>query len=201
MRRCGRPTELDRVHERHHCCQRGTAEINWKRPTILPNGQILTWVADARGDFYHFDTPRAASINNDRTVERGTAYAALDWRWPFISEGNSRSYIIQPIAQIIAQPYGGNPQRLRIEDSQDFEFSDFNVFSFNQLPGYDIIESGPRANLGAMAEMLFPGGKVEALAGQTYRLKPDPLLTAFSGNSGSASDVVGSFSKIGRAHV
>ncbi len=174
--------------------QRGTAEINWKRPTILPNGQILTWVADARGDFYHFDTPRAASINNDRTVERGTAYAALDWRWPFISEGNSRSYIIQPIAQIIAQPYGGNPQRLRIEDSQDFEFSDFNVFSFNQLPGYDIIESGPRANLGAMAEMLFPGGKVEALAGQTYRLKPDPLLTAFSGNSGSASDVVGSFS-------
>jgi LPS-assembly protein len=45
-----------------------------------------------------------------------------------------------------------------------------------------------------MAEMLFPGGKVEALVGQTYRLKPDPLLAAFSGNSGSSSDVVGSFS-------
>jgi LPS-assembly protein len=174
--------------------QRGTAEINWKRPAVLGNGQIWTFVMDARGDAYHFDYPRGSTITSDRTIERGTAYAALDWRWPFIAEGNSHSYIIQPIAQFIAQPYGGNPRGLRNEDSQDFEFSDYNVFSFNQLPGYDIIESGPRANLGAMAEMLFPGGKAEALVGQTYRLKPDPLLAAFSGNSGSSSDVVGSFS-------
>jgi LPS-assembly protein len=174
--------------------QRGTAEINWKRPATLGNGQIWTFVLDARGDAYHFDYPRGSLVTSDRTIERGTAYAALDWRWPFIAEGNSHSYIIQPIAQFIAQPYGGNPRGLRIEDTQDFEFSDYNVFSFNQLPGYDIIESGPRANLGAMAEMLFPGGKVEALVGQTYRLKPDPLLAAFSGNSGSSSDVVGSFS-------
>ena len=69
---------------------------------------------------------------------------------------------------------------LRQEDSQDFEFDDNNVFSFNQLPGYDIIESGPRANVGAMAEALFPGGEVEAQLGQTYRLKPDPLLAAFT---------------------
>jgi LPS-assembly protein len=174
--------------------QRGTAEVNWKRPAILGNGQIWTFVLDARGDAYHFDYPRGSVVTSDRTIERGTAYAALDWRWPFIAEGNSRSYIIQPIAQFIAQPYGGNPRGLRIEDSQDFEFNDYNVFSFNQVPGYDIIESGPRANLGAMAEMLFPGGKVEALVGQTYRLKPDPLLAAFSGNGGSSSDVVGSFS-------
>jgi LPS-assembly protein len=128
-------------------------------------------------------------------LERGTAYAALDWRWPFVAQGApGYSYILQPIAQFIAQPYGGNPRGLRIEDSQAFEFSDNNIFSFNQLPGYDVIESGPRANVGAMAEALFPGGKVEAMLGQTYRLKPDPLLAAFSGNSGTSSDVVGSFS-------
>ena len=57
-----------------------------------------------------------------------------------------------------------------------------------------MIESGPRANVGVMAEALFPGGKLDAQLGQTYRLKPDPLLAAFSGNSGTASDVVGSFS-------
>ena len=104
------------------------------------------------------------------------------------------SYILQPIAQFIAQPYGGNPTGLRIEDCQAFEFDDNNVFSFNQVPGYDLIESGPRANVGAMAEALFPGGKVEAQVGQTYRLKPDPLFAAFSGNSGTSSDLVGSFS-------
>jgi LPS-assembly protein len=174
--------------------QRGTAEVNWKRPEVLGNGQIWTLVLDARGDAYHFDVPRNTIRTTDNTIERGTAYAALDWRWPFIAEEGEHSYIIQPIAQFIAQPYGGNPLGLRIEDSQDFEFSDFNVFSFNQLPGYDIIESGPRANVGADAEMLFPGGKVEAMVGQTYRLKPDPVLGALTGNTGTASDVVGTFS-------
>ncbi len=137
----------------------------------------------------------ARRCTTDDTLERGTAYAGLDWRWPFVAEGSAgHSYVIQPIAQVVLQPYGGNPAGLRQEDSQDFEFDDNNVFSFNQLPGYDIIESGPRTNVGAMAEALFPGGEVEAQLGQTYRLKPDPLLAAFSGNSGTASDLVGSLS-------
>lgn len=174
--------------------QRGTAEVNWKRPAILGNGQIWTLVLDARGDAYHFDVPRGTVRTTDNTIERGTAYAALDWRWPFIAEQGNHSYIIQPIAQFIAQPYGGNPRGLRNEDSQDFEFNDFNVFSFNQLPGYDLIQSGPRANLGVMGEMLFPGGEVETLVGQTYRLKPDPVMTLLTGNRGTTSDVVGSFS-------
>lgn len=175
--------------------QRLTSEINWKAPTILGDGQIWTFVLDARGDAYHFDVPQGVTRTSDSTLERGTAYAALDWRWPFVaSTGPGYSYVIQPIAQAVLQPYGGNPTGLRIEDSQDFEFDDNNVFSFNQLPGYDVIESGPRANVGAMAEALFPGGEVEAQLGQTYRLKPDPLLEAFTGNSGTASDVVGSLS-------
>ena len=177
--------------------QRITGELNWKKPFTLDNGQLWTVVADARGDAYHFDTPVAGPPRTtDSTLERGTAYVALDWRWPFVANGSSvgHSYIVQPIAQVIAQPYGGNPRGLRIEDSQAFEFDDNNVFSFNQVPGYDLIESGPRANVGAMAEALFPGGKVEAQVGQTYRLKRDPLFAAFSGNSGTSSDLVGSFS-------
>jgi len=176
--------------------QRMTSELNWKRPFVLDNGQLWTIVADARGDFYHFDyASTGAPAGFPTSVERGTAYLGLDWRWPFVASGSpGHSYILQPIAQLVAQPYGGNPRNLRIEDSQAFEFDDNNVFSFNQVPGYDIIESGPRANVGVMAEALFPGGKVEAQLGQTYRLKPDPLFAAFSGNTGSSSDVVGSFS-------
>ena len=176
--------------------QRFTSEINWKKPFVFGNGQLWTFVIDARGDAYHFDVPQnGPPRTTDDTLERGTAYAALDWRWPFVaSDGPDRSYILQPIAQFVAQPYGGNPRGMRIEDSQDFEFDDNNVFSFNQVPGYDVIETGPRANVGVMAEALFPGGKLDAQLGQTYRLKPDPLLAAFSGNSGTASDVVGSFS-------
>lgn len=175
--------------------QRLTGEMNWKTPFIFGEGQLWTFVLNARGDAYHFDTPLAGPARTtDSFIERGTAFAALDWRWPFVTMPSpDHSYVLQPIVQLIAQPYGGNPAGLRNEDSQSFEFDDHNIFSFNQLPGYDIIESGPRANVGGMAEAFFPGGKFEALLGQTYRLKPDPLLAVFSGN-GTASDVVGSFS-------
>ena len=176
--------------------QRVTGELNWKKPFVLDNGQLWTFVLDARGDAYHFDFPRSGPPSTfDTMVQRGTAYLGLDWRWPFVANGSpGHSYILQPLAQLVAQPYGGNPRGIRIEDSQSFEFDDNNVFSFNQVPGYDLIESGPRANVGVMAEALFPGGRVEAQVGQTYRLKPDPLFASFSGNRGSSSDVVGSFS-------
>ncbi len=175
--------------------QRMTGEINWKKPFVVANGQLWTVVLDGRADAYHFDFPAGTPRTTDSNIQRGTAYAALDWRWPFVaSGGNGRSYVIQPIAQVIAQPYGGNPTGLRIEDSQAFEFDDNNLFSFNQVPGYDLLETGPRANVGMMAEAIFPGGQIEAQAGQTYRLKPDPKFTAFSGNSGTSSDLVGSLS-------
>ena len=166
---------------------------------MFGGGQLWTLIADARGDVFHVDNNDPVDFpgvpDKSRYVSRGIPYVALAWRWPFIAESSpGHSYIVQPIAQFIAQPYGGNPKGLRIEDSQAFEFSDNNVFSFNQLPGYDVIESGPRANVGARAEALFPGGKVEAQVGQTYRLKPDPLFAALSGNTGTSSDIVGSFS-------
>ena len=176
--------------------QRLTAEINWKEPFIAGNGQVWTFSLDARGDEYRFENDANGPIQaNAYWLDRGTAYAALDWRWPFVANGTAgHSYVVQPIAQLIVQPYGGNPAGLRIEDANDFEFDDNNVFSINQVPGYDLIESGPRANVGVMAEALFPGGEVEGKLGQTYRLKPDPVLALFSASSGSSSDIVGSVS-------
>ena len=180
-----------------HNSQRLTAETEWKKPFVFGDGQLWTFVLNARGDGYRFHNDAfAATPASDYTVRRGTAFAALDWRWPFVAQGGGgRSYIVQPIAQVIAQPYGGNPAGIRIEDANNFEFDDNNVFSFNQVPGYDLIESGPRANVGMMAEALFRGGKVQTQVGQTYRLRPpDPLFARLSGNSGTASDLVGSFS-------
>jgi len=176
--------------------QRLTAEVNWSRPFVFGDGQLWTFVLDGRGDSYHIQTPAIGPAAADsRLVGRGTAYAALDWRWPFIANsGAGHSYILQPIAQFIAQPYGGNPASLRNEDSGNFEFDEDNIFSFNRLPGYDLIESGPRANVGFMAQAIFPGGEVQGIVGQTYRLKPDPIFSALSGNAGTASDIVGRFS-------
>ena len=175
---------------------RVTAEMNWRRPFVFGGGQLWTLVADARGDFYHVQNndivnfPTVPTVSKDFT--RGIPYVALDWRWPFIAQGNAgRSYILEPLAQFIAQPYGGNPSGLPIEDATSFEFDDNNIFSFNQLPGYDLVETGPRANIGFLANALFRGGEIQGLLGQTYRLKPDPVLTALTGKGGTQSDVVG----------
>ena len=179
--------------------QRVSAEVNWRRPFVLLGGQIWTLLADAKGDFYHITNndpinyPTVPTVS--RTVSRGIPYAALDWRWPFISRAPSgNAYVIEPIAQFIAQPYGGNPAGIPVEDAEAFEFDDNNIFSFNHLPGHDLVESGPRANLGFRADAIFRSGEVEALLGQTYRLKPDPILATYPGQNGASSDIVGRLS-------
>jgi len=53
------------------------------------------------------------------------------------------------------------------------------------------VPSGPRANVGFRAEAMFPTGSVETVWGQTYRLKPDPIFASDSGETGTASDIVG----------
>jgi LPS-assembly protein len=177
--------------------QRLTSELDWRKPFVFGGGQLWTLIAHARGDMYHLDNNDPVDFpgvpDKSRYVARGIPYLALDWRWPFVADGRSgkSSYVLEPVAQLIAQPYGGNPSGLPIEDADAFEFDDNNLFSVNQLPGYDLVESGPRANVGFIADALFKGGEIQGLLGQTYRLKPDPIFANIAGESGTASDVIG----------
>jgi LPS-assembly protein len=177
--------------------QRLTSELDWRKPFVFGGGQLWTLIAHARGDMYHLDNNDPVDFpgvpDKSRVVARGIPYLALDWRWPFVADSTSgkSSYVLEPVAQMIAQPYGGNPAGLPIEDADAFEFDDNNLFSVNQLPGYDLVESGPRANVGVIADALFKGGEIQGLIGQTYRLKPDPIFANFAGENGTASDVIG----------
>ena len=175
--------------------QRFTTELNWRLPMVFGGGQLWTLIADARGDVFHVDNNDPVDFpdvpDKSRYVMRGVPYVALDWRWPFVSESrNGNSYVLEPLAQLIAQPYGGNPAGLPNEDTDAFEFDANNLFSVDQLPGYDLIESGPRANVGFIADAMFKGGELQGLVGQTYRLKPDPIFAALTGENGTASDVI-----------
>mgnify|MGYP001554485876 CR=1 FL=1 len=179
--------------------ERATAEMRWQLPFVIGGGQLWTLRADVRGDVYHVNnddlTDYPGVLQKDRFISRAIPYMALDWRWPFIADtGRNTAVVLQPIAQLIAQPYGGNPVGLPIEDASALEFDDNSIFSFDHLPGYDLVESGPRANLGGTAEVYFPTGSVEALVGQTFRLKPDPIFASDSGEEGTNSDVVGRLS-------
>ena len=174
--------------------QRATAEMHWKLPLITSAGQLVTFVADARGDVYHIDNPELGATPTDsHYISRGLPYAAIDWRWPFVMNAPSgnTSYVIEPIAQLIGAPYGGNPVGIPNEDSADIQFDETNIFSFNRSPGYDLVETGPRTNVGFRAQAIYPSGSVELLVGQEFRLKPDPIFSEDSGFAGTSSDLVG----------
>ncbi len=179
--------------------QRLTTELNWRLPMVFGGGQLWTLIADARGDVFHVDNNDPVNFpsvpDKSRYVSRAIPYVALDWRWPFVSQtSGGSSYVLEPLVQLIGQPYGGNPKGLPIKDADAFEFDDNNIFSVNKLPGYDLVESGPRANIGFIANAIFKGGEIQGLVGQTYRLKPDPIFANFAGENGTASDVIGRLS-------
>jgi LPS-assembly protein len=176
--------------------QRMTAEARWRKPFVLDDGELLTFQLDARGDLYHISNA-APLPPNGHFVSRGMPYAAIDWRWPFVATGRGdMAFVIEPITQFILAPYGGNPAEIAAldEDSVSLELNENSLFSFDQLPGYDLVEGGPRANVGVRAEASFPSGYVEALVGQSYRLKPDTTFAPDSGLSGTTSDIVARFS-------
>jgi LPS-assembly protein len=176
--------------------QRLTSEVDWRLPMVFGGGQLWTLIGHARGDLFHIDNHDPRDFPNvpdkSRYVSRGIPYLTLDWRWPFVAnERGSTTYVLEPLAQMIAQPYGGNPAGLPAEDVDAFEFDDNNIFSVNQLPGYDLVESGPRANVGFIGDALFNGGELQGLLGQTYRVKPDPVLNNFVNENGTTSDIIG----------
>lgn len=185
--------------------QRLTAETRWDLPLVTDDGQLITFRADARGDLYHITNNDLTDPNypplfsnvraGDRYISRGVPYVGVDWRWPLVSSDNTgkTTFLIEPIVQAIAAPYGGNPSGIPNEGSNNIELSENDVFSFDRIPGYDIVESGPRANVGFRSEAIFPTGSVEFQLGEVLRLKPDPAFAEETGFRTTASDVVGRF--------
>ncbi|HEY1638763.1 MAG TPA: LPS assembly protein LptD [Rhizomicrobium sp.] len=181
--------------------QRATAEVRWSLPLLTDNGQMITIQADARGDVFRVtnnDLPDFPDVPTKvHYIARGLPYVALDWRWPFAASKTlfgGTSFVIEPVAQAILAPYGDNPKGIPNEDSGDFELDDNNIFNFQHLPGYDLVETGPRANAGFRATAFFPGGgSTELLVGEAFRLKPDSSFDQLVGINDNFSNIVARF--------
>jgi LPS-assembly protein len=94
--------------------------------------------------------------------------------------------------QIVVSPYGGRVNDVPNEDSASFEFDDTNLFSANKLPGYDLIESGPRANVGVRYGLYGPrGSAIDFLIGGNLRLKEQSVFDRSTGLGDQQSDFVG----------
>ena len=59
------------------------------------------------------------------------------------------THIIEPIAQVILRPDEVTDRALVNEDAQSLVFDDTSLFQWDKFSGYDRVEGGVRANLGA----------------------------------------------------
>ena len=174
--------------------------MDWLRSYTTVNGQVISGHAFARGDIYYIrdalaEAPDAPS--NAETITRGVGFLMLEWRWPFTGElagpfiPQGSNIVVEPIAQMIASPNGGNPTGLPDEDSVAYALSATNLFNPNPAPGLDIWTGGNRATFGVRATALLPAGTVTTTLGEQYRFTPDRDLPAGLGLNTHASNLVG----------
>ncbi|MGD9538192.1 MAG: LPS-assembly protein LptD [Alphaproteobacteria bacterium] len=167
----------------------------WHLPYIADTGEVYKLSATLRGDAYSVSgvvDPDDPSAVEDGLTGRIVPELSLEWRYPLIARSGTMRTLFEPIVQAIASPYGGNPESIPNEDSQDLEFDDTNLFSSNRFTGLDRIEVGPRVNYGFRLGFYGAGGgSTTILIGQGYRLREDDALTRQSGLERNFSDYVG----------
>jgi LPS-assembly protein len=179
--------------------QRLSAGASWTRPEILENGMAVTFFATVRGDVYRVtdaDPLLNPGLDDNDVLARAHGYVGAELRWPFVRQTDSGyTQIIEPIVQAIVAPYGNGPSGIPNEDSLSLEFDDTNLFNPVKFTGLDLIESGPRANIGLRYAEFFPGGEsFEVLAGFQARLDDEPSFQGSTGLGETQSDYVGRIS-------
>ena len=139
---------------------RASAELSWRREFVDGAGQIWTPFTYLRADGFWVqpDTtgyPERRPRQLHRPEDDDSSAAAmpaigLEYRFPFVAElGAAGTQIVEPIAQVIARPNETRIGRLPNEDAQSLVFDDTSLFDWDKFSGYDRVEGGVRANVGA----------------------------------------------------
>jgi len=175
--------------------QRLTSRLLWERPMLGQFGEI--WTVRAQTDLRGYNAggqQNSPGFLPDANGTRGDANLrlALDWRMPLVRPvGIWGQQFLEPRVQVVTGPRTGLQTRFPNEDSVDFEFSDANLFQLNRFTGRDRQEGGTRVDAAIRATWLFPnGGRVEGLAGRSFRFHDTTLFAANSGLERRESDWV-----------
>ncbi len=176
--------------------RRISVDGRWDIPYVTTGGAIYTLTAGLGLDLYHLNGFVESGQTDTKQSENGfearfRPVVAMDWRYPLVRREGAIRQVIEPVVQLILTPYGGNPREIPNEDSRSLEFDDTNLFSLNRFPGYDRVESGPRANLGLKASAYgATGGYSTLTVGQVFRVRDDDNLANQTGLDDHRSDYV-----------
>ena len=173
--------------------RRGTLEADWQRTFIFSDGIRIDPFVELRGDVFSLDdlpqTTPPTPNSKTATIVRSLETVGATVTWPFVKRQGDLTIVLEPIAQLAISPVVRQDPRIPDEDSVDFEFDQTNLFQPDKSPGFDILDSGQRLNVGARATVTSDEGQSgSVLIGRSFRAQPDPDIPASTGLSGASSD-------------
>lgn len=176
--------------------RRASTSMTWEREIISRFGIVHDFQAQLRGDLYHVENvpymPESDRNRGGTMIGRVLPTVGAQWRLPLTRMANGGRILVEPIAQLLLSPNGGNPSGIPNTDSASFEFDDTNLFAVDKFTGLDLWESGPRARYGVRGAFVDAAWQANLLFGQEYRLATDDSFAQLTGLRDHASDYVGS---------
>ncbi len=159
---------------------RSTTELAWRRTVIDPVGQSWTPFTSVRSDLTYASLDATGPYNQYQSnfltsdsdpFVRSMATMGMTYRFPFIAATTSGAHVIEPIGQVIVRPSETRISKIPNEDAQSLVYDDTNLFAVNKFSGYDRMEGGSRANIGASyTYTMNKGAFFNAMAGQSHHL-------------------------------
>jgi LPS-assembly protein len=173
--------------------------VDWKRPWVLPYGQIVTFRSHMRTDAYvtrrYFNTIDATVSANQSHIEhrnvRVFPQASLEWQWPFRRYIHTSEWIVKPEVMLVTSPNSLNNKHIPNEDSSTFELDDINTFMANRFDGIDRVDRGQRVIGGIENEWRFTKQrKFSIFVGQARRLDHQYVVPHNMGENNTQSDLL-----------
>lgn len=156
-----KPQQVNRLH----------GKIMWTQPINTNDGSRFKLDLIAQSTLYSYWDYQ---ISQDVKLGAGSRatyvpQAVLSWRKPYVTSLFEGSWYVTPEASLVVGPNQLNHYWVPVEDGQDFEFAEGNIFRPSRLPGVDLIDDGQRLNYG-IKSTFFAGGEARftGFIGQSY---------------------------------
>lgn len=185
---------LDLVRIQGTDTRRLSTGATWEAPFSGPLGDRYGLSLSVRTDGYDSDHLPSAFGSGEQSAVVGRVFPqlAFSWRYPWVKRGDGYNQVIEPLAMVVASPYGQNPGTIPNEDSQGFEFDETSLFLPNRFPGIDRVDSGQRIDYGLRTGIYGDGGgSTRLIVGQSHAFERNNSFLPGSGLEHHQSDVVG----------
>ncbi|MDD3287937.1 MAG: LPS assembly protein LptD [Alphaproteobacteria bacterium] len=168
----------------------------WERELVSSTGFLTDISALMRTDAYWADNvtdPNNSMLHHQNVTDaRPFAQGSVTLRYPLGRRGDGYQQLVEPIVQLTVAPNMPKSPLLPNEDSLDVEFDETNLFASNRFTGIDRLEGGTRTSYGVRQTLIADGGgRIELMAGQSYRMKENDQFKMESGIRDKLSDYVG----------